>query len=951
MHFITFPVASTNIFPLVNSSQGGQLATEYNLKSREMVMTNPDVKFAIGPSFLHSDTDFQVKLLEDTEVANYDANQLYKKGDYCTYNNNTYVCIVDITAAEPFTSSHWSKSSISSSILQIDPGRAVINGHYVETLAPMLVDLNLANIELAQASKPALFGDLSIGIKSYFSTETTMAGAMLVENEDNMYVGIQIVIEESKKFKVPGDVGCRAETERDNVTADIKLADFTYINGAVSSASITPNPNVTRYIDSRRIADFASILDDTYVTSSSVSDNILYTFSGKSKNWCDSTGSLMTWDKAYNAHRQYLTPAQIAEIEATYGDEANFYTDPTTGNVSLVVPHKQIDTNFDPTSSQTYLYYLPKILNFPTANYSASTPGIVTSAYTNKIKEIASVINTYKQFTNGKQIGYIDILNVADDGKTDPELPTDLSGPGYNVGDYILVREDYTVGITEDDGSNPSTMYFVLPGDITAIAWGGTSQPSGIRVGNPYILKASEGAPVPTEQIPSAADLLDIFSYTSYKGTVGDYFEIDYYNEDETEVTVYYYPVTAAGAKSLSSAILLTGGVPLATETQIGGFYNASTDIEYTDAGYVYLDDTGHLRLRDYELLRSGAMAYQLGSSLEITTNQTLASIQSFLDELVNSRVAFYTNAVLTSTPPVIDIKIPLPYDEEGVLNIYNLDSRFGTAVYLHFIANDPTKDYSKITINISDCEKVRIDSAITTIPKGPMINIFRSCLYYDAGVINYIKLGDSSRRATLFSDPTFTGFNGLTLWYARFSLSDPDITVNGMEIMQPNVDSAAQDVVFWDENMPNDNHFGYALRSVTLSNVGTVIACSLYVANISTATVNPNGRIIIGGDFTLPQGSNLNYPEACITNALRITGTFTTAYPDNTGTKWITTETSFTATSGVFDKYTGLATGTIAFNADTETLDAIYTANLNKIKGWEVGDYHIFYGGVTVQA
>ena len=72
MHFITFPVASTNIFPLSNSKQGGQLVTEFNLKSRDMVATNPDIKYAVGPSFIHSLDDFKIneaqKLIREAET-------------------------------------------------------------------------------------------------------------------------------------------------------------------------------------------------------------------------------------------------------------------------------------------------------------------------------------------------------------------------------------------------------------------------------------------------------------------------------------------------------------------------------------------------------------------------------------------------------------------------------------------------------------------------------------------------------------------------------------------------------------------------------------------------------------------------------------------------------------------------------------------------------------------
>jgi hypothetical protein len=106
--------------------------------------------------------------------------------------------------------------------------------------------------------------------------------------------------------------------------------------------------------------------------------------------------------------------------------------------------------------------------------------------------------------------------------------------------------------------------------------------------------------------------------------------------------------------------------------------------------------------------------------------------------------------------------------------------------------------------------------------------------------------------------------------------------------------------------------------------------------------------HIIIGGDFILPQGSELNYPEACVNSPLTITGMFTTAYLDVTKTKWITTETSFTAYSGVYNPGVGIGNGSIAFNSKTELLATTYT-NVDNIPGWGRYDYHIFYGGTTV--
>ena len=938
MHFIIFPAASTHIFPLVNSTKGGQLVTEYNLKSREMVATNPEVKYAIGPSFIHSLDDFRVRLLTDVGVPEYDDTSTYEKGDYCTYLNNTYVCIVNIPTPEPFDVNHWVQTEISGSIIQIDPGRAVINGHYIESVAPVTIDLALVNADLKRAGQPQLYGNLSIGFKTYFSTSNTMSGSMKVENTDDMYIGIQLVIEQSTNFKTPAD----EPTDQSKVTADLKLADFTYVNGVVATTSIKMSPDATRYISVDRIADFGSVLSDEYVKSSNLVDRMFYTFSGKT-GWCDSTGSIMVWDKE---NKQVTTPPVV--------EEANFYTY-TDGSVHLVIPHKQQDAEILNDNDER-LYYESRDIQLPTADYNSLTSGIVTSTYTQRLHELESILGTYKEFTNGKQIAYWETLSFDSNGDYTPEFMEDLSG--FDIGDYILVRKDFTVSSSDSAGTAPSTMYFVVPGGVTSVVPENitTTKPSGVKLGVSQVWWSAEHASEPTTTSPTAEELLTMFGYTTYQGGLNDYFELEYHYSDEminpehATPKYFYYPVSSTGPKTWSGAVLLTGGVPLATTSMIGGFYNMPTSSEYTDAGYVYLDSNGHLRLMDYALLRSGTLAYQLGSDYKVPSNQTLNYIQSYLDENVNDRIAFKSQPELTTTATMMDVYIPLPEGGGGTLNIYDIDSRFGTGVYLHFMADDSTGDYSDIVINIINCEKVRIDSSVTKLIKGPIINVFRTCLYYDASVINYIRLCDiNNQRAVLFPNYTdFTGFDGLTLWYSRFSTSDPDLVVNGMEISQPNVAMVTQEIDFWSDTVPGDNHYRYALRSITLSNVGKMIACSLYVSNGSTKQITTAQHFIIGGDFIIPQGADLNYPEACVNNALKVTGTFTTAYLDSRGEYWITTETSFTALSGIYSPTTGMAKGSIAFNSTAELIPASYT-NVETIDGWAPNSYHIFYGGTTV--
>ncbi len=988
MHFITFPVASTNIFPLSNSTKGGQLVTEYNLKSREMVATNPRIKYAVGPSFIHSSDDFKVKCLEDTDVPDYDSSVTYHIGDYCRYSGSTYICVAETTGE--FDSEAWETTVISTSILQIDPGRAVINGHFVEALAPMLIDMKQANIDLRQNAQEELYGNLSIGIKSYFSTESTMAGAMLVENTDNMYVGVQIIIAKTSEFRTPNDEECL--NNRDMVTADIKLADFTYLNGSVSPSSIVLNPMATRYIPSERIYDFDSLLDDKYVSSEGTVNQYFYTFSGASKDWCNATGSMMIWDSTPDQNR-ILVNESAGEQFVTVGT-AQFLTD-SHGDVYLVVPHKQLDA--DVIIDNKRLYYKDIPIKLPTADYTSGASGIVTKDYTQHIKDIESVITTYKQFTGGKQIGFFDTLYMDSDGVLSQEFPKDLSN--QTVGDYILVREDYTVPYVEGGAAN-STMYVVLPGPIMSLLYG-HSKGSGLLLAKTQkYLQDPDKATDTANALSHLADfynktesyhsgdfaayegctykctantsgdwdaskwtmILDYdvstFGFTSYRGNEGtDYFELEYYASESATPVSYYYIVMGVGSKTWSGPILLTGGVPLATETHVGGFYNASTDSQYTDAGYVYLDSTGHLRLLDYALLRSGALAYQLGEDYTVPSNQTIDYINAYLDESVNERVAFRLSGGRSTTPDMINVTMTLPAgvtsEENRIINIYNLDSRFGTGVYLHFLTEDRTADYSNIVINISDCEKIRIDNSITTLTNGPVINILRSCLYYDPEVISYVRDCDPENvvRNSLFpSNVGFTGFDNLTLWYARFTTSDPDLIVNGMEVSQPNVQMTTQDIAFWSEDIPDDNHYSYALRSITLSGSGKLISCSLYISNSTsvTAPITTTRHIIIGGDFILPQGSALNYPIACVNDPLKVTGVFTTAYRAVSGANWIVTETSFTALTGTYSPSNGMSTGSIAFNSTTTLVESTYI-HADSIGAWAPGTFHIFYGGTTV--
>ena len=923
MHFITFPVASTNIFPLVNSKNGGQDLSEFNLRSISSVETNPNITYFTGPSYTHSMRDFEISLLSGMDAPTYSNKNTYNVGDYCTYNDVTYVCIKPVEVPEDFNKAKWNKINIATSIIQLSSGKAVVNGHYFESLAPVTVDLTLANAQLKQASQPALSGELCIGLRSYYSTETTMAGSMLVENEDNMYLGVQVVILPKTEFITPTD----SPTDRNAVTADLKLGEFVYLNGSVSSASIKQNEEKVSYLPAERIGNFENVLSTNYISKASLDRNKLYVFSGlngsdNNNGWCQAVDSLMVWDK-----NPQTTTKKPTSTEASFGLDAN-------QQVHLTIPHKQVHMT---NTAGEDLYYISKDLSLPVADYATGAPGTVTSEYTSKIKEIAETLTTYKTFVNGKQIGYEE--SIADtDARNEMLNKIDMST--VSEGDYILVRQDYSSVSSADSGSAPATMYVVLPGFIGSLEFRGTTKPSGVSLNTPEIFwEGDPGVEPPTAEEPTDEDLRKMFNYPDKRASVGDYFIGDYHNVTDDTITSYYWAVASnSSAKSWSEPIFITGGTPYATTSAVGGFLNVNdTD---TDNGYVYRDETGHLRLLDYSLLRSGTLAYQLGEDYTVPKGLDAESIQLLLEEYVNSRVAFPFTNTLGSTPNMINVYINLPTgDTVSAINIYNIDSRFGTGVYLHFLGSAT----SSTVVNIIDCEKVRIDPNIDETNGGPVINVIRSGLFYDASVFSYIRRCDIQH----IRSSSFTGFMDITLWYDKFESTDPDLLINGMEVTQPNVPMTSQDIDFWSQEASSDNHYGVALRGITFDGQGDITGCSLYVSNNTTLT-NSMDPTIIGGEFILPQGSDLNYPSECLIHALKVTGSFTTAYfsiPDNA---WIVSETNFTALSGTYDASADASTGTISFYSKPAMVPPTYT-NVETIDGWVPGSYHIFYGGTVI--
>lgn len=1155
MNFTTFLVSSTNIFPLANSTAGGQLLSEWNLRSREMVSAPSTISFDAGHSFTHCDEDYKVAL--DT-------------GD--------------------------TDGAITRATLKIFPGRAIVNGHFVENLAPMYIDMLEANTELQNQNMSPLKGKLAIGIRAYYSTETTMAGTMEVENGNNKYSGVQLVILPEDDLKTPMDV----PNDESLVTCHLKLATFTFRNGSIVGSSITQNPNKTKYIEGGRIFNINEILSDTYISRAGIHPNRLYVFAGKSTynsetgsydvsgkdTWCDATGSLMVWDSHTDINKNTTTN------DAELGDEAVFGVDLTDDSIYLDIPHKQVDGMKNANGNP--LYYKDKILKLPKADYVLNTPGTITPTYTKNIKKINERLSLeLHNLVGGKQRAYRETLSSQDNAEFTSSNDTDILpeiNQLWDVGDYVLIGQDFTVE-NSTTANAPSTIYAVIPGLVTNLAYigyeednvahwestwqpdvpdaektkptgvklyeasvsdnlftikkttderfqktfvsktpvavsnadnnpvmvvasytnvevsftgngsassfssadlanptsrtisdetiygtpimidlGGTTTPTKVELNNQEISKYPEDETtaiqnktyytfeqvttpsvagkitfvkydgsscvnvVPGNGVPIAVtartantrnlsydainlitgaviaksvvstleetsltatyyyyelsrDYSDLFpDFTTLRGIPNvDYFVVTYeYTEtiDNVEyphIKKYYFVVTSATAKEWSSTIYLTGTIPLAEEDVVGGFYNISSD--KADAGYVYRDDDGHLRLVDYGLLRTGLLAYQLGEDLTFPTSFSLSEVQEYLDEYVNDRIAFpnstqKSNAAKNNVPAnVIHIYIELSDAEattEGeetphqAITIRNIDSRFDTCVYFHFTGTAT----SYTTINIVDCQKIRIDPTIcgnttsSTYEGGPIINLYRTNLYYDAAVLNYIISADRNTRPnglneeiiyedgvvyTDFYPETFTGMTGLSLWYQPYGATDPQIVVDDKTVSELDVGYISEGFDFWNAEEQNDTHYKMALSSISFDGTGVITKVGLLIADSSTNNIDPDGQHVFYGKFVLPQGSGLSYPQACIKKPLKITGNFVSAYIPTNGSDMIISNTNFTAETGVYDVANGnlTATGNIAILTNI-TASSINVDFDTAFAPWKQNTYNLFYGGTV---
>ena len=427
-------------------------------------------------------------------------------------------------------------------------------------------------------------------------------------------------------------------------------------------------------------------------------------------------------------------------------------------------------------------------------------------------------------------------------------------------------------------------------------------------------------------------------------GVKGEDYFVYRYNIDESNFQDYYYVVTEEGKRSWSNPVWIMGTVGLATTDMIGGFLNVPDNA--LDGGYVKRNDEGYLQLVDYDLLRTGAAAYQLGEDVSTAKGAASDEIQKYLDEYVNARVAFPNSNKVASVEKAIKegttgiyaheevIHLTLNLSAEDAANtitVSDIDSRFGTCIDVHITGSAN----SNTTILFSNIEKLMIDNAIEyDETDAPNILIENCCLYYDASILNKISKCNTSLSSTGMSDIKF--------WYERYADSDAKLTVNDMTISEFDAPKITDAIDFWNATAPNDNHYHVALHSITFAGNGTIQGCGMLIANDTTSNIQ-DGHFITAANFELPQGGGLNYPERLLTKPLKVTGTFESGYMTDGG--YVMQDTYFTAMTQAYDKYANSTTisGSILFHVYVNIIDADFGGV--STDGWETDTFHLFQG------
>lgn len=364
MDFVKFPVDSTIIFPLANSSIGGQLLTEWNQKSRETVANHSNIPYVCGPSYTHSPNDFLI-------------------------------------------------SGEGGSVLSISGGYALVNGHFIQ--------LDTSSTIAIELSGTGLSGNLCVGLRAMYANPNTIAASMLTENDADYYEGIKVVILPKNQFHLPEDQGNGQYTPVDQVTAHLKLGEFTFNNNVISG--LRPNEDRHRCLDADKISNIDDLIASRYASRVGLDPEKIYSMSGEAGpdgqggTWIDTTDSTIIWDVDPQTRSVEDTVKAIwLKDSAVSGsdlvEEATVRYDNSTEQLKMILPHKQVRGM--KTTGGVDKYYEPTEVVIPAANRATGEGGVLNRSWVNFINGLDDKIATMYRMPGGKMRRFIDVLSSKD---------------------------------------------------------------------------------------------------------------------------------------------------------------------------------------------------------------------------------------------------------------------------------------------------------------------------------------------------------------------------------------------------------------------------------------------------------------------------------------------------------------------------------------------------------
>jgi hypothetical protein len=931
----------TNMFPVANDTNGGQLVSEWNLKQLDSVMGDPRIQWASYPSYAQTASDFAIAQVGGTEPASL---FIGKTGGLSN--------------------------------------RAIIDGHFLEVLGRQRINLLSSSGVGGTIDSSAVLesGTYEIGLVAVYSGDSTLSsqppgretqiagavdGTTKLFGQSGMFGGVAVVIGRvggESRLRTPAD--CRRTLDRDLVNCHLKLGSFVWqrevFQGAVGGGIVdgTVRNYTTEKLQflgaERIIAGNDSSSHSPFTGKDGVDPSKLYAYSTRPPSA----------DEEGEHNHDMWTDVTFDMLNLL---ESRMEYDAVADRVMFVAPYKRNPYQLDNHPIDRDFRFA-----FPNANPAfRENAGMMGRFYKSAIDELIRLNDAlgFGQLKNGRLVRIIDELWNYESADVLTSLPPISNN--HNAGDVIWILKDYLANDRDsgrpanpinpsDTDSVPSTMRVITttPRSIEDVIF--THPPGAGFPPRPHPVHVPLVADftvyvnsVPTAEGHSSGANSNIFALRAdcfiwHKSgtTTGPDGEDDYPlrlsdstnpNEesgwgsirrqlfegraldgfDDSGSAVCYVQVVinhpnipavttattspagitlqrrllriANTEKSWSNAFWLTPRLPLATTENRGAVYSIPLEGENAEnfygKGYCYVNEFGYIQLLDYDHLEAGGAWKFLKNDYETLAGQSLDDLRAEIEIMVNRRASIIDN--------VVKIWLPDRAEAGGVARSNEVLNLIMGSVYQGSTTFIFEGSENAIPVQFTDCDRIRIIDKT----KGELeIAIRNSEVYYDAAIIQQaLTVG------------TRSGIFGIRFWYKEFFANtarvreypevfrheerDPTgrLVVNGAEF----ITADAMTIHFHG----NSNWFSLAtfspgevgvniqarLCDLQFSPSGVITAIGLQMRNATTQfnrnVLQPNDDMTFMLPIAVSFGSVNQIPQAALRDSISLQGTITTMY------------------------------------------------------------------------